>query len=1089
MKHGRRSLPRLLARWAILALGLILGGTYALTAQPARVLNETFATDADPIQLNADHIATWTEAGCQVFLMKGNVAIQQGNTKVRTPDAVVWVDMDRYKKDQVFHAVVYADSGVNLERGGAEADAEHGYIRMATSNAVKSTTFQSEMVKRNLSQDAVYQRGVARTPAGLTLPLRKDEAALPRMDEMVRQVSALQPPPAPPEAPKFPAPTAPKIAPIPDNNMPPAVPPGIPPGVQPPSVPFTPPTPAVVPPARTMPMLSVRPRYQGDLQVRYEPSKTEPGVTAVIVSGGVSLAVSQPGGAPGTKVNFVDMEADRLVVWTRGNAQQLFNNMSTSQEGDSGAHEVYLAGHVQLFTRTDKSVEALRADEVYYDFRRGVAVARQADLEIMLPKVPMPVHAKTQEMIQVNPKLRQMREMSVYSSILPSDPGLQFTIKDATITTVEKERSYLWGLFPAYDKEGKRIVDTDNIFTGTNMFTILEGVPVFYFPYYRGRVEDPLGPLDGVNISYNNIFGFQLYTTWDIYDLLNLPRIEGTRSRLFLDYLSLRGPAFGTEFDFRGRDYFGINGNYLGMLKAYGVFDKKADVLGGNRGNVIYWPNLQSPNPIEHDNFRGIINGNLNIQEMDHGFSVLGQLGLISDRNFLEQYYLDSQLNDLNRDTYLRVKQQQDNWAWTLYGQVRVRDWLTETNWLPKADGYLLGKTFSLGGFDDLFVYNAHASAGYAQLLPTSVVPYPYFPTDVRTNTARLDLWQDVSLPFYLGPVKMAPYLAGDLTYYSEDVNGDQQGRLYGAAGVRWSMPMSRLYPTIQSELFNVDQIYHKISLTGNYYVAQSSTSFQNLPQLSRWNDDASDQALRDIRPWQPSLNPGAATFLTTSGLVNPQTYAIRRLIDTNPDTLDSINVLQLGVRQRWQTQRGFAGNQHTVDFVTLNVGISYFPSPNRDNFGQSWGILEYDWVWNIGDRTALTSSGWFEPWAGGPRAFDFGGIINRPDGTNLYLGYRQIDPLNAKAVIASVVFPFSAKYAVNANTVWDFGNNVRTYGVFVSRMGTDLMVNFGVNYNSTLNTFGVAFEMIPNLARRQGRFAGVFPSTPMDIAPVANQK
>ncbi len=1076
MVQGRQPTKRSLARWASLAVGLGLVLTYALTAQSPPLLQETLPSDAAPIQLNADHIASWKDGDKQVFLLRGNVIVSQGTTTIRSPDMAVWVDMQRYQREQVFHTLVYGDSDVRLERGTV-AQAERGYVRLATTSKVDIKPFKSKLVEKDLSSDEVYQRALVLKPASLketvvNLPKREE----PRIDEMLRP-AAYQPPPPPPapDPPPPPPPTIPmspepKIAPIPDNNNMPL-------------------PPAPVPPKRTAISLSVKPRYQGGLDVRYEPSKTEPGVTAVVVSGGVALLIGQPAATPTGKATFVDIEADRLVIWTRGNAQQLFTNMSSQQGDEGGAHEVYMSGHVELRMQSDKSQDTLRADEVYYDFRRNVAVARKADLEMKVPQILMPIHVQTEEMIQVNPQLRQASKVKIFSGLLPSDPGLTFEVSDTTIQERKRERSYLFGLVPAYDKTGQRIVDTDHIFTGRNMFATLEGVPVFYFPYLRGRVEDPLGPLDAVNASYNNIFGAQFYTTWDIYDLLDLPHYQGTRWRLYLDYLSARGPAVGTEFDLAGNDYFGIKGNYLGMVKLYGIWDKKADVLGGDRGNYVYWPNQFTKWPIEHPDFRGIAEGRLNVQEMDNGFSVLGQFVFLRDRNFLEQYYLDSQLNDLNKDTYLRVKQQHANWAWTLYGQVSVREWMTETNWLPRADGYLLGQTFSFDRFEDLFVYNAHASAGFAQLMPTNVVPFAYLPTDVRANTARLDLWQDISMPFYLGPVKLAPYLAGDLTYYSEDVNGNQQGRLYGGAGVRGSMPLSRLYPDIQSDLFNVNQIYHKISLTGNYFAAQSSVGFNNLPQLNRLNDDSSDQALRDIRPWQPVFNPANAAFLTTSNLFNPQNYAIRRLVDTNPDTLDSINVFQLGLRQRWQTQRGFGPTEHTVDFMTLNLGVSIFPNANRDNFGNTFGILEYDWVWNIGDRTALTSTGWFEPVGGGPRAFDVGTIVNRPDGSTFYLGYRQVDPLNAKAVIGSFVYPFSAKYAFSANTVWDFGNDVTTYGIFLTRMGTDLMVNVGVNYNSTLSTFGIMFEVLPNLARRQGRFATVFPNQPINnIDPLLNK-
>ena len=383
-----------------------------------------------------------------------------------------------------------------------------------------------------------------------------------------------------------------------------------------------------------------------------------------------------------------------------------------------------------------------------------------------------------------------------------------------------------------------------------------------------------------------------------MYDILDLPHFEGTRWRLYGDYLSLRGPGLGTEFDLSGKDYFGVKGTYNANVKLYGISDSGQDVLGYDRGQLSFWPNPATSWPITQPEFRGIATGKMSAQDLDDGFSVLGQFGFISDRNFLEQYYYNSQINDLNYDTYLQLKQQQGNWAWTLYGQVSTRDWLTETNWLPKGDGYLIGQTFSFDNLEDLLVYNMHAQAGYAQLLPTQQVPFAYLPTDVRRDTARLDLMQDISMPFNVGPFKIAPYLVGDLAYYSADVAGDQIGRAYGGGGVRWSMPLSRLYPDIQSDLFNVNQIYHKILFTGNYFVAQSSVGLNELPQLTRVNDDSSDQALRDIRPLQSTfINPATATFLTTSNLFNPQYYALRRLVDLSPDTLDSMDVLQLGLR------------------------------------------------------------------------------------------------------------------------------------------------------------------------------------------------
>jgi hypothetical protein len=1073
----------------------------ALAAQTPTFLFETLpaADNIQPVQLNADNIATWKVAGKQVFLLHGNVVVTQGQNVVRAPDCVVWVDLPANPADNVLPVTIFGENSIALERqvpGQAPAQADYGYVRTVTTSKVDIKPFQEKLVEQDQSADPVYQRALAKRPAEL---LQGNTA----VDTGLRLASALQPAPAPPGPPPLPGPPPPAIdpsktpmpvkqdvlfQPIPEANAAPA------PGASPPPPVFSSTMPQPDPPpgspAKPPPHLSVRPRFGSDLQVEYKP--VEDGRTAVIVTGGVILLITTPGETPKDKAQAIDIEADRLVIWTRGNAQQLFGKMKSEQGSDNGAHELYMSGHVQMRTRSDKDIKTIHANELYYDVRRNVAVARDVDLEIQMQKAPFPLHVKTPELQQLGPKLFTMKQSEVFSGLLPSDPGMILKISNMTIEERQYELSYLYGLVPAYDKDGNRKVQTDHVFTGNNYFAYLEGVPVFYFPYFGGRVEDPLGPLDGINAGYDRIFGVQIHTTWDLYDIFDLPHFEGTKWQLYLDYLTERGPGFGTFFEFSGRDPFGIKGKYNGEIKLYGMYDHGFDELGGNRGQEEFYPDAATAWPVIQPQFRGWAYGKANVQELPDGFSVLGQFAFLSDRNFQEVYFLDPHINGLNQETYIHLKQQQGNWAWTLDAQDNTQDWFTHTNWFPKLDGYLMGQTFSFGKLaEDLFVVNTKASAGYAELRPTIQVPFAYLPTDVRVNTVRTDVMGDISMPVDLGPFKIAPYLTADLAYYSQNVNGDSQGRVYGGGGVRWSMPLSKLYPDIENELLNINQIYHKIVLYGNYFAAQSSTSFNNLPQLNRLNDDSTDQALRDIRPVQSLYNPNYANILTSSNLFNPQYYALRRLVDNSPDNLDTINVLQLGIDQRWQTRRGFPGNDHIVDWMSLNVQASIFPHSQRDDLGHTLGIVEYNWLWNIGDRTALTSSGFFEPFDGGARSFNFGAILGRTDSTNFYLGYQQIDPLYSKAVIASIVYPFSAKYALTASTVWDFGVNVTSYSLFFSRMGTDTIVNFGVSFNSTLNTAGFTFEILPNVARAAGHAAALFPGVPAttNIDPIFNQK
>src|SRR5439155_14296783 len=123
----------------------------------------------------------------------------------------------------------------------------------------------------------------------------------------------------------------------------------------------------------------------------------------------------------------------RAVIWTKDSSEQLVGTTRTEREIGGGAHEVYLSGNVEIRTRTTNELETLRADEVYYDVRRGVAVARKVDLEIKSGKLERPIHMVTDELLQVNPKLYKMNRASIFSSILPSDPGLKIDIDNLTV--------------------------------------------------------------------------------------------------------------------------------------------------------------------------------------------------------------------------------------------------------------------------------------------------------------------------------------------------------------------------------------------------------------------------------------------------------------------------------------------------------------------------------------------------------------------------------------------------------------------------------------------------------------------------------
>jgi hypothetical protein len=779
------------------------------------------------------------------------------------------------------------------------------------------------------------------------------------------------------------------------------------------------------------------------------------GEQALLGTGGIILSVQGVG--TGASAGLLDIEADQVVVWSRGNLQQLYGGLRSENGQSTREAELYLAGNVEIRSQNGPEARTLRADEVYYDVGRNVAVARNGDLEFKQKGVPDPIHFRADEILQLSPDEFKGYRTVIFSSRLPSDPGLKIYVKEGDLNNKVVPKRSIFGRQYINRETGQPETERESLITARNVFVELENVPVLYLPYLQGDANDPLGPLRSVNVKYDRVFGAQLNTTFNVYDLIGMDPIPGTRWNLNVDYLSRRGPGIGTDYDYGGKDLFGLAGSYNGLIKAYGIHDTASDILGGGRGT-------NDNHPLERGRFLWQHN-----QELPDDFTVQAQVSALSDKNFLEQYYKIEFDQGLNQETFLYLKQQRGDWAWTMLTEPYLRNWVDETAWLPKADGYLIGQSLF-----EWFTYNAHASAGYGRLRTTDAPPPPEDLTTKDDSTGRFDLIQELSYPFSVGPVRVVPYGVLDLTYYTEDLSAKDRGRVYEAGGVRASLPLTRLYPDIQSDYLNLNGINHKIVLSANYYYAHSDTRFTELPQLDRLNDDATDQALRDIRPVQPFINPSHGVVLATSPLYDPQTYAIRNLLLSRVDTLDSIEELELDVRQRWQTKRGYPGMQHIVDWMTLDLSGSYFPNPNRDNFGEPFAFLRYDWLWNIGDRTALTSTGWVDPIDNGARVFTFGAYFNRPDRTNFYLGFRDTFPLNSELLTGSVNYVFSPKYAVTANITYDFANQIQTQSLVFTRMGSDLQVSLGVNYNSTLSSFGVTFEVVPNLVPEARRIPGV---------------
>ncbi|MBM3978865.1 MAG: LPS assembly protein LptD [Planctomycetes bacterium] len=764
-----------------------------------------------------------------------------------------------------------------------------------------------------------------------------------------------------------------------------------------------------------------------------------------------------------------EFAADDIVIWVRGMAvDNVRDGFRTAGDGKTEV-EVYMGGNIIIRSthgpREKPVTQTLRAEEVFYDVERNRAIAVRADLEMATPNSPDPFRLKGEEIRRLDLENWEMLNATMNASKLPSDAGLRLDARRFTLSQRKVIRRNVFGI-PFRDfRTGETIEVTEQLVTGKNVVTRLAGVPVFYLPTVRTDASDPLGPLENLGLGQSRQFGTQFTSTWSVFDLIALRPPPDHRWLLDLDYMSKRGPAAGTDYTYRlpGAEP-GEPDRGVGFVKLYYLAEKGFDLLGADRGADQVRPPNRGRAIWRHQ------------QEVADGLYFQGQLAYLSDKNFLEQFYKQEFDLGPNQETFAYLAWQRRNFGATALAEARInREFVSETNALPRVDAHLIGQTF----FSDRFVYDMRASAGYFQSRPSEVPPFALLGTDRRLDTGRFNLSQELSAPLELGPLKLAPYGVLDLTEYTNELTGNEIGRVVGGGGARASVPFSRLYGDVTSELLNLRGLYHKAILGANYRYVRSNEPYNRFPLLDRLNDDAIDQSWRNMTPFQPQYVPGpdGPRLAAAPGYspYNPQLYAIRRAVENRTDTLDSLNVLQMDLRQRFQTKRGYPGMEHTVDFFTADVSASWYPDAKRDNFGHPFAFLEFATVWNVGDRTSVVTNGWFEPYQGGSQYWNAGVYLNRNDRTNLYIGYRQTDPLNSKAVNLSVGYQLSPRYYFNAGVSYDFGlSQALSNSVTLTRTGTDLTVSVGFTYTAFVNAFGFQFLVIPNLAAGTGnRVAG----------------
>jgi lipopolysaccharide export system protein LptA len=1007
----------------------------------------------DPITIAADNAQHWTQGVYEVWVLEGNCYLNQGQTYARSQGAVLWIEQGGVHGDPPHKVIAYLEGKVSIDFAQSFDTANQAttkpkaritdrqwlgrfFSRAAPNLRVKNTTgeppikpplFQRALDIRNGEKPPQASQNTVRGPQllGTGQTIRRTQFTTPAPGGVV--TSPRDPFARPGEEVPLGAPTA--------NAGAEQVPVG----------------------ARRV---RVYPRSDVRVQAQWFPSPNVPNEWIAIISSGVNLIVDGL-----DNFGSIDVATDRLVIWTQGQEQPDLTGQSLQSQDTP--FEIYMEGNI-VFRQGDRVVFA---DRMYYDARREQGTVLNAEVLTPIPSFQGLARLRAEVLQQVNRDQFIAKGASITTSRL-GIPSYDFRAGELIFQDIQQPAIDPVTRQPIVDPETQEpVVNHQRRLTSRNNVLAVEQVPLLYWPTFTTDLEEPTFYIERMLFKQDSIFGTQIYTDLNMYQVLGLENPpEGTKFTGSVDYLSMRGPAGGLTFLYDRPDFLTLQGPTYGLIDAWGIHDDGNDNLGRERRDI---------DPFQK--FRGRVFGR-HRQYFEDGYQLTAEVGYISDYNFLEQYYENEWDEFKDESTGIEFKRYLDNMSYSLSVDARLNPFFTQTEQLPRFDHYWLGQSL----FGDRITWYEHTSVEYAKLQTAGVPPDPkqaafFAPMvwEVPSEGERFATRHEFDLPFALGPVKIVPYALGEYAHWGQVIDGDSLDRLYGQFGVRGSVPFSSVNPEVEDELLNLHGLAHKLVFDVD---AGFTTSNQNYDQFPLY-DPVDDDDIEAYRRFYPFFDFGGAPIPLQ---FDERTYAIRTGLAGNvasPSTeiANDLMAVRLGLRQRWQTKRGPEQNQHILDWITFDTEAVIFPDAERDNFGESIGLVNYNFTWHVGDRLTLLSDGMFDFFPNAPKYVSVGGYLNRPPRGNLYLGFLSFEgPITSNVVATAYSYRMSPKWASTFGSTFNIGNGGNIgQSLTLTRIGEAFLISMGVNVDVSKGNVGANFAIEPRILSRLGRT-----STGMQIPP-----
>lgn len=345
--------------------------------------------------------------------------------------------------------------------------------------------------------------------------------------------------------------------------------------------------------------------------------------------------------------------------------------------------------------------------------------------------------------------------------------------------------------------------------TARNVRLLVGKLPMMYMPKYTQdltRKEPAVTYVPG----YNKQWGAFLLTGWRFR--LN----EYLSGVLHLDYRQRKDLAEGLDLDYKTKS-FGS-----GMIRTYYMNERNT-----SRKNFL----AKQPDPtIEHEKFRGQWLHKWAVDETTHA---IWQYYKLSDKDFLKNYFENEYNVSNSPQTYALLTKTFPSATLSLLVESRVNRFESKVERLPEVSLDMGNQEIGETGF-----YVKHSTTY------TNFSSKEASPSELRKETMRVDMDNEISYPMKISVVELRPFAGGKQTYYSKTKDQSQYDVIRGIfrTGADVSSKFYRVFDVFTDKFgLDINRLRHVVTPTVAYFYAHDPTvmdttldSFDSVDPLTR---------------------------------------------------------------------------------------------------------------------------------------------------------------------------------------------------------------------------------------------------------------